>query len=73
MRADAVRAESVGMVHQAPFRPFVPSMEYGDRVTVGHPQNIAFDPGGGAAGLLRDLGPRSDLRHLHSLSVEHLA
>jgi hypothetical protein len=44
MRADSVRAEVARMVHQAPFRPFVLSMENGDRVTIGHPENIAFDP-----------------------------
>lgn len=46
MRADSVRSEVIRMVRQAPFRPFVLSMENGDRVTIGHPENIAFDPVG---------------------------
>ncbi len=46
MRADAIRAEVVRMVHQAPFRPFIINMDNGDRVTIGHPENIAFEPEG---------------------------
>jgi len=46
MSLDAIRAEVVRMVHEAPFRPFVLSMENGDRVTIGHPENIAFEPEG---------------------------
>ena len=34
------------MVHQAPFQPFILSLENGDRVSIGHPENIAFDPQG---------------------------
>jgi hypothetical protein len=49
MRADAIRSEVIGMVRQAPFRPFVLSMENGDRVTIGHPENIAFEPAGESA------------------------
>lgn len=44
MRADTVRSEVIGMVRGAPFRPFILSMENGDRVTVDHPENIAFEP-----------------------------
>ncbi len=46
MRADSIRAEVIRMVRQAPFRPFILSMENGDRVPIGHPENIAFDPEG---------------------------
>ena len=46
MRADAIRTEVLRMLRQAPFRPFVLSMENGDRVPIGHPENIAFDPEG---------------------------
>ena len=46
MRADTIRSEIARMVRQAPFRPFVLSMEDGDRVTIGHPENIAFEPNG---------------------------
>jgi len=46
MRAESVRSEVVRMVRTAPFQPFVLSMENGDRITTGHPENIAFDPDG---------------------------
>ncbi len=46
MRADVIRAEVIRMVRRVPFRPFVLSMENGDRVTIGHPENIAFEPEG---------------------------
>ena len=46
MRAEAIRSEIARMVRQAPFRPFILSLENGDRVSIGHPENIAFDPGG---------------------------
>lgn len=49
MRTEAIRSEVMRMVRQAPFRPFVLSMENGDRVTIGHPENIAFDPVGKSA------------------------
>lgn len=44
MRADAIRNEVQRLLRQAPFRPFVLNLENGDRVTIGHPENIAFDP-----------------------------
>jgi hypothetical protein len=44
VRADAVRHEVFRLVRQTPFRPFVLSMGNGERVPVGHPENIAFDP-----------------------------
>ncbi len=46
MRAEAIRSEVLRMVRQTPFWPFVLSMENGDRVSIGHPENIAFDPEG---------------------------
>lgn len=46
MRTDSIRAEIMRLVHQAPFRAFVLSMGNGDRVTIGHPENIAFEPEG---------------------------
>ena len=46
MRAEAIRSDIARMVHQAPFRPFILSLENGDRVSIGHPENIAFDPEG---------------------------
>jgi hypothetical protein len=46
MRAEAIRSDIARMIHQAPFRPFILSLENGDRVSIGHPENIAFDPEG---------------------------
>jgi hypothetical protein len=45
VRAQAVRAEIERLLHQAPSRPFVLTLESGERVPIGHPENIAFDPG----------------------------
>jgi hypothetical protein len=46
MRGREVREEIQQLVQQRPFRPFVLNFENGDRVTVEHPENIAFDPNG---------------------------
>ena len=46
MRAEAIRSGIARMVRQAPFRPFILSLENGGRVSIGHPENIAFDPEG---------------------------
>jgi hypothetical protein len=46
MRSESIRQEVARMVRQAPFRPFVLSLENGESVTIGHPENIAFDPDG---------------------------
>lgn len=45
MKTDIMRTEVQRLVRQTPFRPFVLSLENGDRVTIEHPENIAFDPG----------------------------
>jgi hypothetical protein len=45
MRTTAVRAEIQRLLRQAPFQPFVLNHENGDRITIEHPENIAFDPG----------------------------
>jgi len=80
MRADSVRAEVVRMVRQAPFRAFVLSMENGDRVTIGHPENIAFDPEGEStdfyviSGRVRLFGTFEAITNVATAdSVEHLA
>jgi len=80
MRADAIRAEIIRMLHQAPFRPFVLSMENGDRVTIGHPENIAFDPEGESpdfyviSGRVRLFGTFDAVSSVATAdSVEHLA
>ncbi|MBW3539072.1 MAG: hypothetical protein KY476_02265 [Planctomycetes bacterium] len=43
-RATSVRDEVQRLLRQQPFRPFVLNLENGDRLAVGHPENIAFDP-----------------------------
>ena len=45
MKTEIMRGEVQRLVRQAPFRPFVLSLENGDRVTIEHPENIAFNPG----------------------------
>jgi hypothetical protein len=49
-----MRDEIARLLRQTPFRPFVLNLENGDRITIEHPENIAFDPGtnGGAQGSL---------------------
>lgn len=44
-RVDAVRSEILKLRRGRPFRPFALLMENGERILVGHPENIAFDPG----------------------------
>ena len=68
------------MVRTAPFRPFVLSMENGDRVTIGHPENIAFDPDGNSAdfyvisGSIRLFGTFAAVTSVATAGlVEHLA
>ena len=43
-RVEAIRSEVQRLLHAAPFRPFALSLESGDRIIIGHPENIAFDP-----------------------------
>jgi hypothetical protein len=51
MRTEAIRAEITRLLRQVPFRPFVISMENGQKVVIAHPENIAFESGGnGTAG-----------------------
>jgi hypothetical protein len=50
MRTEVVRAEVFRLMRQAPFRPFILSVENGDRITIDHPENIAFDPGTNGSG-----------------------
>ena len=45
MRTQTVRGEVQRLIHQRPFKPFVLNLENGDRIPIGHPENIAFDPG----------------------------
>jgi hypothetical protein len=80
MRAESIRAEVIRMVRLAPFRPFVLSMENGDRVSIGHPENIAFDPEGQSpdfyviSGRVRLFGTFEAVTSVAAAdSVEHLA
>jgi hypothetical protein len=43
-RLEVIRSEVQRLVRAVPFRPFVLVMENGDRVLIGHPENIAFEP-----------------------------
>ena len=45
MRTEAVRGEIQRLLRQIPFRPFLLTLENGERIAVEHPENIAFDPG----------------------------
>ena len=45
MRTDIIRGEIRRMLKQSPFRAFVLNLENGDKITIEHPENIAFDPG----------------------------
>ena len=44
-RIDSIRSEILKMIRATPFRPFALTMENGDRIMIGHPENIAFEPG----------------------------
>jgi hypothetical protein len=39
-----MRSEVQRLMHAVPFRPFAMVLENGDRIVIGHPENIAFDP-----------------------------
>jgi hypothetical protein len=43
-RTGLVRSEVQRLLRAVPFRPFVLTLENGDRLVIGHPENIAFDP-----------------------------
>lgn len=44
MRVKELRGEVQRLVNQRPFQPFILNLENGDRITIEHPENIAFDP-----------------------------
>jgi hypothetical protein len=45
MRTEAVGGEVQRLLRQVPFRPFVLTLENGQRVAIEHPEDIAFGPG----------------------------
>jgi hypothetical protein len=45
MRTELMREEVSRLLRQTPFRPIVLNLENGDRITIAHPENVAFDPG----------------------------
>jgi hypothetical protein len=80
MRGESIRIEVHRMVKQAPFRPFVLTMENGDRITIGHPENIAFDAENGSmdyhviSGRIRLFGSFEAITSVATAdSVEHLS
>jgi hypothetical protein len=46
-RVEAIRSEVQRLLRAVPFRPFALILENGERIIIGHPENIAFDPGEG--------------------------
>jgi hypothetical protein len=44
MRNKEIKTEVLRLLHEVPFRPFVMTLENRQRVEIGHPENIAFDP-----------------------------
>ena len=44
MKTDIALSEIQRLLRQVPFRPFVLNLENGDRVSIEHPENIAFHP-----------------------------
>jgi hypothetical protein len=46
-RTATIRSRIQDLLRQHPFRPFMINMENGDRISVEHPENIAFYPGNG--------------------------
>jgi hypothetical protein len=43
-RVAVIRSEIQRLLRATPFRPFALTLENGDRVIIGHPENIAFEP-----------------------------
>lgn len=46
-RVEVIRSEVQRLLRAVPFRPFTLLLENGERIIIGHPENIAFDPGEG--------------------------
>jgi hypothetical protein len=46
MSANETRAQIARLIQQRPFERFVINLDNGDRVTVEHPETIAYDPTG---------------------------
>lgn len=44
-RSDAIRAKVRELRRAKLFRPFALWLENGERIMIGHPENIAFEPG----------------------------
>ena len=44
-RVDSIRSELMKLMRARPFRPFALLLESGERIMIGHPENIAFEPG----------------------------
>lgn len=44
MRTETVRRQVHELIHAQPFRRFALTLESGQQVVIGHPENIAFEP-----------------------------
>jgi hypothetical protein len=44
-RVESIRSEVQKLMRSSPFRPFALVLENGERGLIGHPGNIAFEPG----------------------------
>jgi hypothetical protein len=53
-RADVIRSEVQRLLRVAPFRPFALTLENGQRLIIGHPENLAFNPGDNGTGASED-------------------
>lgn len=71
-RPDVVRDQLTELVRSVPFVPFVITLENGLQLTVGHPENIAFDIEGKGSRASNDLyvisGNARYIGHLHAVT-----
>ena len=67
MRTESVREEVQRLIRHRPFRPFVLNLEHGDRVRIGHHENIAFDSGDNGAPASDDFYVVSGRVRIHSV------
>ena len=39
-----MRSRIISLIEARPFRPFVVTLESGERIVIRHPENVAYDP-----------------------------
>ncbi|HYT93066.1 MAG TPA: hypothetical protein VEL76_30390 [Gemmataceae bacterium] len=49
MQVELLRSEFQRLLRQVPFRPFVITLNGGERAVIDHPENVAFDPRPGSS------------------------